>query len=164
MNANAKKLLLNSFANGNLEIVKTFHSKYGNSIFDSRENFSNNQRLIFYAIKNGHFNIVDYWVDKTKNGILSSREVSLIMRHISHSKIFDIWLNKYYSNEKIQSILPISSIKFEMSTYITMRYDLDLIDSYLTKFPEQFNNIMENCGTSDKGKQLKRHLKLKTLI
>jgi predicted nucleic acid-binding Zn finger protein len=47
---------------------------------------------------------------------------------------------------------------------ITQSYDLQLIDEYLERYPEDFNSILDKCSSSARGIQLRRHLQLKQLI
>lgn len=165
MKANIIKLMINSFANGNLQLVKDFHRQYGDGIFDHIPNLGNrgyHQRLIFYAFKGNHHEVIEYYLNQNCVKPLSPGEIRLITKSVAKpGKFVDFIENR---SELYKSFLPLEKCIGEIKSNITQSYDLQLIDEYLEKYPEEFNSILEKCSTSSRGIQLRRHLQLKQLI
>ncbi len=159
--ANTRKLILNSFANGELGLVMKFRAQFGNKLFE--HNFPGHQRLIFYSIKNGHFNIINEYLD-TSNPIISADEIRQVTRHIAHPRRFKNWITEYNINKKLQSLIPFDSLFGSLTQHIIGSYDINLIDDFLELYPDKFSYVVSQTSGSAKGIQLRRHLKLRELL
>ena len=73
-------------------------------------------------------------------------------------------MDNYFENSDIQSFMKIEDILPYFVSNIISTYDYDLIDELLEMYPEKITSIIEAIGTSAKGLQLKRHLKLKAIL
>lgn len=165
MKANTIKLMINSFANGNIELVKEFHVKLGDIIFDHIPSLGKrgyHQRLIFYAFKGNHKEVIDYYLKQKCVKPLSSSEIYKISRSVAKpGKFVDFIENR---SKLYQEFLPLEKCIESIKSYITQSYNLELIDEYLERYPQDFNSLLENCSASAKGIQLRRHLQLKQLV
>lgn len=159
--ANTRKLILNSFANGELDLVMQFRAKFGDKLFE--HSFPGHQRLIFYSIKNGHFNIVNKYLETSKPTI-STHEIRQITSHIAHPRRFKNWITEYNGNEKLQSLIPFDLLFGPLTQHIVGSYDINLIDDFLELYPEKFSYVVSQTSGSSKGIQLRRHLKLRELL
>ena len=164
LKANTVKLMINSFANGELELVRKFHAQYGDTLFNyvPRIKSGNYHRLIFYAFKNGHFNIINFYLS-LPNSKVSESEVRGFAEHIAHRENF-YKLKEYESNELLKAHITQDYLFNQVSIFVTRSYDIDLIDQFLDKFPDKFEDILKQCSTSSKGIQLRRHLQLRQLV
>jgi hypothetical protein len=165
MKASTIKLMINSFANGNLQLVKDFHCQYGDSIFEHIPRLGNrgsHNRLIFYAFKGNHIEVIEYYLKQKCVKPLSSREIYLIAKSVAKPGRFV----EFIENRSVayKNFLPLENCIEEIKSNITQSYNLELIDEYLEKYPEDFNSILNKCSTTARGLQLKRHLQLKQLI
>jgi len=165
MKANTIKLMINSFANGHLELVKDFHRQYGDSIFDHIPhlgNRGNHHRLIFYAFKGHHLEVIDYYLKQNCVIPLSINEVRLIGKSAAiPGKFVEFIENR---SEAYKNFLPLEKCIETIKSHITQSYNLELIDEYLDKYPQDFSSILKNCSTTARGIQLRRHLQLKQLV
>jgi len=166
LKANTVKLMINSFANGELELVKKFYAQYSKEVFDyvpqiKRGNF---HRLIFYAFKNGHFDIINFYLSIVPEANISDSEVRAIANNVAHRDRFSKWFEYYESSEVLQSKIKYDLIFGYISSYVVGSYDIDLIDQFLDKFPDKFESILKQCSSSSKGIQLRRHLQLRQLV
>jgi hypothetical protein len=164
MKANTIKLMINSFANGNLELVKQFRFQYGNDVFEyvPQVRRGYHHRLIFYAFKNGHSDIIEYYLSLESPKPLSVSEIHLIAKSAAKPGKFVNFIEN--RSEKYKQFLPLEKAIEVIKSNITQSYDLELIDEYLEKYPEEFNSILEKCSSSARGIQLRRHLQLKQLV
>lgn len=164
--ANKIKLIMNSFSNGDISLIKQFINNHGNNIFDYVPSMKNGNynRMIFYTIKNGHFDAFKLYLSTPNPTPFSRSELSLIARHNSHKRRFRNWMDNYFENSDIQSFMKIEDILPYFVSNIISTYDYDLIDELLEMYPEKITSIIEAIGTSAKGLQLKRHLKLKAIL
>jgi hypothetical protein len=165
MKANTIKLMINSFANGNILLVKDFHRQYGNDLFEHIPrlgNRGNHHRLIFYAFKGNHKEIIEYYLKQNCTKPLSSHEIRLISKNVARpGRFVDFIENR---SEAYQNFLPLEKCLPLIKSDITQTYNLELIDEYLERYPEEFDSLLKNCSSSARGIQLRRHLQLKQLI
>jgi hypothetical protein len=165
LKTNTLKLMINSFANGHIDLVKEFHRKYGDELFEfvpSIGHRGNHERLIFYAFKGNHESVIEFYLKSGAAKPLSNREIYQIGKNAAKLKNF-----KNFINNRLpiyQEFLPLEKVIEEIRSNITQSYNLELIDEYLNEYPEDFKYIVNKCSTSPKGKQLRRHLQLKELI
>lgn len=162
LKANTRKLMINSFANGELDLVRKFYAKYGNDIFEKA--FHGHQRLVFYALKNGHFNIIKLYIDLVNGANFSTHEIHMVSREIASAKRFKKWLDGYDAFEYKSRIIAPELLATTITTHIVGTYDIELIDQFLERYPNKFNELVKSIGTSAKGTQLRRHLKLRELL
>jgi hypothetical protein len=166
LKANTVKLMINSFANGDLRLVKQFHAEYGNLIFDfvPRIKSGNFHRLIFYSLKNGHFDVINFYLSVFPTAKIGEDEIRIICDNIAHKSRFLKWFEGYELSKKLQSKIDYDILVKWVSYCVVSRYDLELIDQFLDKFPDKFQVVISSCGTSAKAIQLRRHLQLKQLV
>jgi hypothetical protein len=166
LKANTVKLLINSFANGNLELVKNFYHLYGKEVFDyvPRVKRGNYSRLIFYAFRNGHFDVINFYLNTIPNAQISDSDIRTIAEGMAHRDRFLKWTTEYSTNEKLSSAVNVQKLNSYVSSYVVSSYDIELIDQFLEIYPERLPEILKNCSTSAKGTQLRRHLQLRQLV
>ena len=164
MKSNIVKLMINSFANGNLELIKQFHFKYGQEIFEyiPKLKGGKHRRLIFYAFKGCHLDIIDYYLSLPNNIPPRDYEISLICRSLAKPGKFNKFLEE--RSELYRKVISDKEIIEKLKYYVTQSYNLELVDEYLEKYPDQFEGMIKGCPSSGKGTQLRRHLQLKHLI
>lgn len=165
MKANTIKLMINSFANGHIQLVKDFHRQYGEAIFDHIPNLGNrgnHHRLIFYAFKGHHLEVIEYYLQQNCVKPLSQNEIQLIAKSAAKPGKFVEFIEN--RSEAYKNFLPLEKCIETIKSHITQSYNLELIDEYLEKYPEEFNSILKNCSTTARGIQLRRHLQLKQLV
>lgn len=165
MKSNTIKLMINSFANGNIQLVKDFHIQYGDGIFDYIPILGKkgtHTRLIFYAFKRHHLEVIEYYLKQNCVKPLSQSEIRLIAKNAAKpGKFIDFIENR---SESYINFLPLEKCIETIKSNITLSYNLELIDEYLERYPEDFNSILEKCSTTARGIQLRRHLQLKQLV
>ena len=165
MKANTIKLMINSFANGHIQLVKDFHRQHGDNLFEYTPKLGkrgDHQRLIFYAFKGAHQEVIEYYLKQNCVKPLSTREIHLIAKGVAKpGKFIDFIENR---SELYKAFLPLEKCIEVIKLNITQSYDLQLIDEYLERYPEDFNSILDKCSSSARGIQLRRHLQLKQLI
>ena len=165
MKANTIKLMINSFANGHLELVKDFHRQYGDNLFDHIPHLGSrgtHHRLIFYAFKGNHKEVIEYYLKQNCVKPLSESEIYAISKNVAKpGKFIEFIENR---SELYKTFLPLERCIEVIKSNITQSYDLQLIDEYLERYPEDFNSILDKCSSSARGIQLRRHLQLKQLI
>jgi len=164
--ANTIKLMINSFANGDIDLVKEFHSKYGDSIFDYVPRLGSrgyHQRLIFYAFKGNHKEVIEYYLKQKCVKPLDESEIRNIIKKVSHNlkKLIEFQENR---SETYQKFLPLENCVDLIKSNIVQSYNLELIDFYLDRYPQDINSILDKCSSTSKGIQLRRHLQLKQLV
>jgi hypothetical protein len=164
--ANTIKLMINSFANGHIELVKEFHSKFGDSIFDYVPSIGRrgyHERLIFYAFKGNHEKVIEYYLKQKCVKPLSSNEIHKITKSVGHNlkKLTGFLENR---SKLYQEFLPLENCIDLIEGNIIQSYNLELIDAYLDKYPEDLEKFISKCSSTAKGIQLRRHLQLKQLI
>jgi len=164
MKANTIKLMINSFANGHLELVKDFHRKFGDNVFqyvpDVKRGY--HQRLIFYAFKNGHNDVIEYYLNQSCAKPLQSNERYQIAKSAAKpGRFIDFIENR---SDKYKEFLPLENCIDVIKSNITQSYNIELIDEYLEKYPDDINSLIDKCSNSSKGIQLRRHLQLKQLV
>ena len=166
LKANTVKLMINSFANGDLELVRKFFFQYGKEVFDytPRIKSGNFSRLIFYSFKNGHFEVINFYLSVIPEAKISDGEIRAIANHIAHRDRFSNWFSYYEYSESLKSKINSDLIFSYISSYVISSYDIELIDQFLDRFPDKFQDVVKQCSTSAKGIQLKRHLKLRELL
>jgi len=165
MKANTIKLMINSFASGNLQLVKDFHRQYGDAIFDHIPNLGgrgNHRRLIFYAFKGNHKEVIEYYLKQNCVKSLSLNEIYLIAKNAAKPGKFVEFIEN--RSEAYMNFLPLEKCIEVIKSKIAQSYNLELIDEYLEKYPEEFNSILNKCSTTARGIQLRRHLQLKQLV
>jgi len=165
MKANTIKLMINSFASGNLQLVKDFHRQYGDAIFDHIPNLGgrgNHLRLIFYAFKGNHKEVIEYYLKQNCVKSLSLNEIYLIAKNATKPGKFVEFIEN--RSEAYMNFLPLEKCIEVIKSKIAQSYNLELIDEYLEKYPEEFNSILNKCSTTARGIQLRRHLQLKQLV
>lgn len=164
MKANTIKLMINSFANGNLELVKQFHLQYGKEVFEYVPELKNtyHKRLIFYSFKGCHLDVIDYYLSLPNPTPPSEVEIGLICRSLAKPGKLNKFLEE--RSELYKSILPDEKVIEKIKYYVAQSYNLELIDEYLEKYPNEINSLLKGCSSSSKGTQLRRHLQLKQLI
>lgn len=163
------KLMINSFSNGNIELVKEFYNKYGVDVFNYTPNLKrgNYNRLIIYAIKHGHFDIVQYYLEIVGLMSISSREIDIISRHVSSKNRINNWYNNYIlhsSNKKILDFIEIDKFLRTICLYTVQTYDLSSINNFIDLFPHYRNCMLESCSSSARGLQIRRHLLLTIIM
>jgi len=165
LKTNTLKLMINSFANGHIDLVKEFHRKYGNELFEFVPNIGrrgNHERLIFYAFKGSHEEVIEFYLTCDQVKPLSPSEIYQIGKSSARiGKFKDFIQNR---SALYQEFLPLKSVIEFIRSNITQSYNLELIDEYLNEYPEDFKFIVDKCSSTPKGKQLRRHLQLKQLI
>ena len=165
MKANTIKLMINSFANGHLELVKDFHRQYGDNLFEHIPHLGrrgNHHRLIFYSFKGFHQEVIEYYLKQNCVKPLSESEIYAISKNVAKpGKFIEFIENR---SELYKTFLPLERCIEVIKSNITQSYDLQLIDEYLERYPEDFNSILDKCSSSARGIQLRRHLQLKQLV
>lgn len=164
--SNTIKLIINSFANGDVGYIKQFVSKYGEEIFEYTPKMKNGNynRLAFYMIKNGHFDAFKLYLKSSKPIHLSNSELWLIAKHNSSKKRFKPWMDNYLKNPEIQEFIKFESIHPLFLRGVIASYDPDLIDQFLELYPNTYDTIVNSINHTNRGTQLKRHLKLSNLL
>ena len=159
-----EKLMINSFANGNLQLVKDLHRRYGDTIFDHIPSFGRGKhnRLIFYSFKGHHLEVIEYYLKQNCVKPLSINEIYLIAKSASKPGKFVEFIEN--RSESYKNFLPLEKCIDMIKSNITQFYNLELIDEYLERYPEDFNSILEKCSNNARGTQLRRHLQLKKLV
>ena len=164
LKANTIKLMINSFANGNLELVKQFHAQYGNELFEyvpaiRRGNF---ERLIMYSFKGCYWDVIDYYLSQPGSIPPKGREIYIICRGAAKPGRFKHFISN--RSELYKKALPTENVIEQINGLVCQSYNLDLIDEYLETYPQYFESLLKQCSTTAKGKQLRRHLQLKQLV
>lgn len=163
LNANKSKYIINAFANGCIDIVKTSHSIYGDAIFDFISK-KVNHRAIFYSIKNGHFDIVNYYLKSSKKVIrFSDSELHIISRNVCNIRLFENWIENYSKND-LSLVVDHNKLLPFMIKSVVDKYDLELLDIFIKKYPDCFNDLLNRISSNNKGIQFKRELKLSKLL
>ena len=142
------------------------HSKYGDAVFELAHTRGNTQRMIVYSFKNTHFNIVRYYNEKCLNKTnLSSNEVRLIINHAAgHIRLIK-WLDGYEEFPELNDFIKFEDFKNDVSVHLVMNYNYNMIDYFLSKFPDYHSRMLKQCSeSSPSAKQLRRHLLLKEII
>ena len=161
-NANTKKFIINSFANGDMDRVKELHAKHGKEVFEFAARGA--ERAIFYSFKNCHFDVMSYYISFDYAKPLSGQEMSQVGVHISGNTRFVKFLDGYQNTPGIERFVDLEYIKpVLIRRFVGDRND-NMIDFFISRFPESLNEFIKQCGNSPKGKQLKRELQLKELF
>lgn len=167
LSANTEKLIINSFANGELDRVMELHAKIGKPIFDFIPRSRTDRRVIFFAFKHGHFNIVKYYISYSYATPLSKSEVSDVASNISGTKLVK-WLNGYNTllkeNPKLEEFIKFEDMSSRIMSRLVGSRNENMIDFFISRFPETLLEFIELCGNTPKGRQLKRELQLKELF
>ena len=115
MKANTIKLMINAFANGDLELVKQFRFQYGNEVFEyvPKVRKGYHQRLIFYSFKNSHSDIIEYYLSQETSKPLAPGEIYSIAKSAAKpGKFVDFIENR---SEKYKEFLPLErAINFHL--------------------------------------------------
>ena len=146
-------------------MVKDFHRQYGEAIFDHIPNLGNrgnHHRLIFYAFKGHHLEVIEYYLQQNCVKPLSQNEIQLIAKSAAKPGKFVEFIEN--RSELYKAFLPLEKCIEVIKLNITQSYNLQLIDEYLERYPEDFNSILDKCSSSARGIQLRRHLQLKQLV
>lgn len=169
LNANKSKLLINSFANGDLDRVMQFHRQFGNEIFEfshTTKNRGRTSRAISYSLKNGHFNIIDFYL-KSMSSVFkftNSEIRSATMRLVHSDEYFNSWIDGYNLLDNRDVVIDSNYLFSSIIGQLVNRNKYYLIDSYIERYPESLHDFITLCGNNAKGIQLKRELLLRQIL
>lgn len=168
LNANKSKLLINSFANGDLGRVMQFHHQFGNEVFEFSHRTGKGgttNRSISYALKNGHFNIIDFYLKSIKNPKFTQSEIrSAIMRLVHSDEYFNFWIDGYNLLDNKDDVIDSNYLFSSIIEQLVYRNKYYLIDNYIERYPESLHDFINLCGNNAKGIQLKRELLLRQIL
>jgi hypothetical protein len=161
-----EKLLLSYFSCGNLKELKSKYSTYDN-IFDHvpRKGNSIFYRLVFYAFLNSQFEIIEWYLDISESPArLSSREVYVLSHKISSKNRFINWIDKCNKDERLKEFVNYELLIESLKNIMVRNYNYDSIEKFIEVFPDEIENLVKMCSSTQKGKQLKRHIKLMQIV
>lgn len=158
-----QKVIIADFSQGNLEGVKSAHTKHKDQIFEyvPKQKKSHFERLIFYSFLNSQFDVIKYYLENVDNPIeLSLREVYILAKKLSTNKRFVKWIFFLKMNKEVERLIKFENFFETLKSKLTDTYDYESIELFIQMFPEEVDDMIKKCSKTPKGIQLKRHLTL----